>query len=197
MVTELLAKETAASKFSLHLNSQKRKDLPRDSFYYTYSWCVFSCSSLAFMIVTNFIYSRKIVYVIFFSDNNPFTAVISCAQSNLLNNFTVVSSYLHAIVTNTISCVKNKNDVVPQAWVWIVKIYESREDNILLFLFFLELLVFLKGVTIKPYVVFCFSFFLSLCLFVFSDGYYSTVVHGMLLIYQYPHGVEPFLQISI
>lgn len=80
-----------------------------------------------------------------FSDNNPFTAVISCAQSNLLNNFTVVSSYLHAIVTNMISCVKNKNDVVPQAWVWIVKIYESREDNILLFLFFLELLVFLKG----------------------------------------------------
>lgn len=159
------------------------------------SWCVFSWFSLAFMIATNFIYSRQVVYVIFFSDN-PFTVVISCALSNLLNNFTIVSSYLRAILANKISCVKNKNDVVPQAWVWTVKIYEMREDSRLFFLFFLELSVFFKGWLLSHMCVFLLlSFFLSF-FFIFSDGYYSTVIHGMLLIYQYLHRLEPFLQVG-
>lgn len=94
------------------------------------------------MIGTNFVYLRQTVYVIFFSDN-PFTVIINCGHSNLLNKFTIVSSYLHAVLTNKISCVKNTNDV-PQAWVWTAKIYETREDSRLLFLFFLGLSIFFK-----------------------------------------------------
>lgn len=194
MLTELLAKETASSKFSLHLNSQeKKRSLRMHLLLHKFLACVFLFFTSIYDCYKFYIFKTNSLCNIF-SDNDSFTVVRSCAHSNLLNNFTIVSSYLHAILTNKISCVKNKNDV-PQAWVWTVKIYETREDSRLLFLFFLELSVFFKGWLLSHMWIFLFLSFFFL-LFIFSDGYYSTVIHGMLLIYQYLHRLEPFLQVG-
>lgn len=162
MVTELLAEETASSKFSLHFNSQQKKRSLRTLVLLHGFWVCF------FLFFTS-IYDCHKFYIFktnslcnIFSDNNPFTVVISYARSNLLNSITIVSSYLRAILTNKTSCVKNKNDVVPQAWVWTVKIYETREDSRLIFLFFPRAFSFLQRATIKPHVGFSFCFFLFL-----------------------------------
>lgn len=141
MVTELLGKKTASSKFSLHLNSQEKKRSLR-------TFLLLHELLMSFFLFFTSIYACYKLYIFntnglcnIFSVNSAFIVAISCADSNLLNNFTIVSSYLHAILMNKIPFVKNKN-YVPQAWVWTVKIYEAGEDR--RFLFFLELSVFLK-----------------------------------------------------
>lgn len=141
MVTELLGKETASSKFSLHFNSQEKKRSLRTYlllhelllFFFLFFTSIYACYKL-------YIFNKNGLCNIFLV-NSPFIVLISCADSNLFNNFTIVSSYLHAILMNKIPFVKNKN-YVPQAWVWTVKIYEAWEDR--RFLFFLEFSVFLK-----------------------------------------------------
>lgn len=116
------------------------KDIPfmawaLDVFSSCFSTCIYACYYL-YIFKTNGLCN-------IFSVNSIFIVVISCTDSSLLNNFTIVSSYLHAILMNKIPFVKNKN-YVPQAclsldsknlWGW--------KDRKLL-LFFLELSVFLR-----------------------------------------------------
>lgn len=119
MVTELLAKETASSKFSLRLNSQEEKRSLR-------TFLLLHELLMSFLLFFTSIYVCYKLYIFkanglcnIFSVNSPFIMVISCTDSNLLNNFTIVSSYLHDILMNKIPFVKNKN--YAQAWVWAVK----------------------------------------------------------------------------
>lgn len=156
MVTELLAKETASSKFSLHLNSQEEKRSVRTflllhellmSFllFFTY---IYACNKL------NMFKANGLCNI--FSVNSPFIVVISCTESNLLNNFTIVSSYLHAILMNNIPFVKYKN-YVPQAWIWTVKFIKLERRKS--FIIFPRLLSFSEKVSIKPHTGFSFTSF--------------------------------------
>lgn len=103
------------------------------------------------------------------------------------NNFTIISSYLHAVLANKISCVKNKNDAVSQAWVSIVKKCETREGSRLLFLSFVGFSVFFREWLLNH------VFFCCFCFFPLNDGYHSTVIHG---IYQYLHTLELLIQVG-
>lgn len=140
---------------------------------------IYACHKL-YIFKTNGLYN-------IFSANSPFIVVISCTVSSLLNNFTIVSSYLHAILMNEIPFVKNKN-YVPQAWVWTVKIYEAwkTED----FCYFSQSSQFSWKGGFKPHMDFL------LLSFIFSDDYYYIVIQDIFLMYQYLHRLEFFLWVD-
>lgn len=71
------------------------------SFYYMSCRGFFSCFSFSVYDCCKFYVFKTNSLCNIFSDNNSFTVVVICACSNL-NNFTIVSSYRHAIFTRII-----------------------------------------------------------------------------------------------